>query len=205
VAFVHALALKSGADWRDYCRGKRADLPTKPEDIPRDPAYVYGDEFRQWGGWGAWLGTANRKGGWRSYDDAVAFVHALGLKNQADWCAYCHGKLADLPTKPADIPAAPRHSYGEEFQERGGMGAWLGTGSRWGGRKKRPWRPYDDAVAFVHALVLKKRLDWAAYCRGERRDLPLKPIDIPADPPSAYGTEFGDRGGWGAWLGTGRR
>jgi hypothetical protein len=35
----------------------------------------------------------------------------------------------------------------------------------------RPYRSYPEAIAFVHALALRRRSDWAAYCRGERRDL----------------------------------
>jgi hypothetical protein len=99
VKFVHTLALNTYADWRAYCRGQRPDLPAKPADIPQDAYGVYGEEFRQRGGWGAWLGTARRKGGWRSYDDAVKFVHALKLVNQSDWRAYCRGELHELPVK----------------------------------------------------------------------------------------------------------
>jgi superfamily II DNA or RNA helicase len=200
VTFVHRLELKSGAEWRAYCRGERMDLPAKLADIPADPAGVYGEEFRQRGGWGAFLGTGNRKGGWRSYDEAVTFVHGLGLKRRSDWAAYCRDGRTDLPAKPIDIPTAPDPIYGDEFRKRGGWGAWLGTSNRKGG-----WRSYDEAVTFVHGLGLKRGSDWAAYCRDGRTDLPVKPTDIPTNPGPIYGDEFRKRGGWGAWLGTGRR
>jgi hypothetical protein len=57
---VHALTLKRYAEWREYCRGERADLAAKPADIPANPSGVYGDAFRQLGGMGAWLGKADR-------------------------------------------------------------------------------------------------------------------------------------------------
>jgi hypothetical protein len=132
---------------------------------------------------------------WRPYDDAVAFVHALVLKRRLDWAAYCRGERRDLPVKPADIPADPPSPYGPEFGDRDGWGAWLGTGTV--ATFNRPYRPYPEAVAFVHALALKARSDWDAYCRGERGDLPAKPADIPANPRSVYGNEFRERGGWG--------
>jgi predicted helicase len=64
---------------------------------------------------------------WRTYDEAVPFVHALGLKSHSDWRAYCRGDRPDLPTRPADIPGDPVHMYSDVFRERGGWGAWLGT------------------------------------------------------------------------------
>jgi hypothetical protein len=92
---------------------------------------VYGDEYRERGGWGAWLGTGNKKRGsikYRSYDEAVKFVHELGLKSATEWRAYCRGERTDLAPKPVDIPAGPWKMYGDEFRERGGIGAWLAAG-----------------------------------------------------------------------------
>ena len=201
--FVHPLGLKSQKEWHTYCRGDRPDLPTKPMDIPPHPEYLYGDVFRERGGWGAWLGTANRKGGWRLYGEAVNFVHTLGLKSQEDWRAYCRGERSDLPTKPLDVPSGPASVYGKEFRERGGMGAWLGTGAV--ATFSRQYLPYEKAVTFVHALKLKSKPDWLAYCRGDRPELPAKPAAIPADAQAVYSDVFRERGGWGAWLGTANR
>jgi hypothetical protein len=132
--FVHRLGLKSKTEWLAYCRGERKDLPPKPADIPAGPAHLYGDVFRKRGGMGAWLGTSYRRGGWRSYNEAVVLVHTLGFKNSSEWQAYCRGKRTDLPPRPADTPAAPWYVYRDEFRLRGGMGAWLGTGKRKNGR-----------------------------------------------------------------------
>jgi hypothetical protein len=42
---------------------------------------------------------------------------------------------------------------------------------------QRRYRSYDDAIRFVHPLKLKNHdPDWLAYCRGERKDLPLYPL-----------------------------
>jgi hypothetical protein len=77
----------------------------------------------------------------------------------------------------------------------------LGTGTV--ATKLRSYRPYDEAVKFVHNLKLKNHLEWTAYCRSERKDLSLKPHDIPSNPNVTYREEFREKGGWGAWLGTG--
>ena len=190
VVFVNSLGLTGASHWDAYCRGRRPGLPEKLPDVPAQPRDVYRDEFIERGGWGAWLGTGNRQGGWRTYEEAVTFVHGLGLKNYGEWRAYCRGERPDLSARPADIPRDARNAYGKEFRERGGLGAWLGTGSRRGG-----WRTHHDAVTFVHGLKLKSQTEWRAYCRGERQDLPKKPADIPAAPARVHGDEFRERGG----------
>jgi predicted helicase len=205
VKFVRELGLKNVSEWYAYCRGERTDLPVKPADIPKSPSYLYGDVFRDRGGWGAWFGTDVRKGGWLPYDEAAKFVRDLKLKDQAEWFAYYRGKRKDLPPKPTNIPSAPWKVYGDEFRKRGGLGAWLGTGVEH--PKDRVWRSYDEAVKFVRELGLKNVSDWRAYIRGERQDLPKLPRDIPENPAGAstYVEAFRKHGGWGAWLGTGHR
>jgi hypothetical protein len=54
--FVRALNLKSSSEWKAYCRGERLDLPMKPDNIPASINRVYGKEFADKGGMGAWLG-----------------------------------------------------------------------------------------------------------------------------------------------------
>lgn len=53
-AFVRRLGLKSAVEWRDYAAGRRADLGTRPKDIPAGPPKSYGAE---WVSWYDWLGT----------------------------------------------------------------------------------------------------------------------------------------------------
>jgi hypothetical protein len=63
---------------------------------------------------------------------------------------------------------------------------WLGV----------PWRPFDEARAYVHGLGLKKQTDWNAWSKTGAR-----PADIPSNPDDVYK----DQGwiSWGNWLGTG--
>ena len=131
IKFVHTLKLKSFKEWRAYCRGERKELPPKPTDIPQKPSRTYGEEFRMKGGWGGWLGTytiATKDREYRSYDDAIKFVHPLKLKNHIEWLAYCRGERDGLQPRLDDIPMNPSEFYGKEFRERGGWGAWFGHG-----------------------------------------------------------------------------
>jgi Phage-integrase repeat unit len=147
------------------------------------------------------IATRHRK--YRPYDEAIKFVHPLKLKSFKEWRPYCRGERKDLPPKPTDIPQKASRTYGEEFRMKGGWGGWLGTDTI--PTRDRKYRSYDDAIKLVYGLKLKNHdPEWLAYCRGERKDLPPLPRDIPVNPYEFYGKEFRERGGWGGWLGTGR-
>ena len=179
-AYVRGLGLESADAWRAYsCSGKR------PDDIPVAPNTVYADAG--WTTWIDWLGNGRRRGNWRPFEEARAFVRSLGLESRADWNTYCRsGK------KPNDIPATPEIVYANTGWA--GVSDWLGNG----GRRPGDWRPFNKARAFVRSLGLKSGADWKIYCRSGK-----KPDDIPIKPYSAYA----DAGwaGMGDWVGNGSR
>ena len=106
---------------------------------------------------------APKRATWRSFAEARAFVHTLGLKNQGEWLAYCRSGR-----KPASIPSHPQTVYRTEWR---GLGDWLGTGTI--ASRNRQYRPFAEARAFVHTLGLKNKGEWSAYRR---------PADIPSTP-----------------------
>jgi superfamily II DNA or RNA helicase len=175
-AFVRALELKDGDAWRAYCNSGN-----KPQDIPAYPNEAYADA-----GWESitdWLGSKRRVGGWRSYEDARAFVHRLKLKNQMEWKVY-----AGSGKKPHDIPSKPDAVYADAGWES--TSDWLGSKRRIGG-----WRRFEEARASVHKLGIKSKTDWEAYCRSGKR-----PADIPSYPNETYANAGWVN--WGDWLGT---
>jgi hypothetical protein len=109
-AFVRRLKLKS---WREYCKSGR-----RPSDIPADPKKTYAKSG--WAGYGDWLGTGKvRPDEYRSFKEARAFAHSLGLKSSTEWGVYKKsGK------KPTDIPAKPDYVYAR--QGWAGYPDWLG-------------------------------------------------------------------------------
>jgi hypothetical protein len=174
-AFVHALRLKSKAEWQAYAKSG-----TRPHDIPSNPDKIYPTEFR---GFGDWLGTGtiasfNRQ--YRPFQEARAFVHTLHFKSSKQWREYCKSGQ-----KPPDIPTMPER-YGPEFK---GYGDWLGTGSI--APTKRVFRPFTEARAYVRSLKLKNQDAWLDYCRSGQR-----PHNIPANPDSVYLADFVSYGDW---------
>jgi hypothetical protein len=54
-AFARNLKLKSGAEWIDFCHGKKPNLGRLPVDIPAAPNKAY--KGKGWASMGDWLGT----------------------------------------------------------------------------------------------------------------------------------------------------
>jgi superfamily II DNA or RNA helicase len=178
--FVRKLDLKSAREWRDYCASGE-----KPDDIPAYPDEAYSE--KGWVTWGDFLGTGSVAPyliEYRPFDNARAFVRALGLKSQEQWKEYCQSG-----NKPDDIPATPSSTYKTDGWK--GVGDWLGTE-----RQYKSFRNFVDARAYVHTLKLADTDEWKKYCRSDDR-----PKDIPKAPWLAYKDQ-----GWismGDWLGTG--
>ena len=114
--FARRLGLKSNKEWLAYCRSGK-----KPPDIPVNPSTMY--VKAGWAGFGDWLGTgtlSTHLREFRSFDQARAFVHRLGLTTTAEWNAYCRsGK------RPTDIPTHPDSTYANDGWA--GYSDWLGT------------------------------------------------------------------------------
>ena len=58
-AFARSLKLRSGTEWKAYCKGLMPDKGTRPHDIPYDPHAVY--RGKGWQSIGDWLGTKRGK------------------------------------------------------------------------------------------------------------------------------------------------
>jgi superfamily II DNA or RNA helicase len=197
-AFVRTLKLKSGAEWRAFCKGEMPRLGRLPADIPAAPNETYADDG--WSGLGDWLGTgriADRLKKYRKFREARAFARSLKLKNNIDWLAFTKGRLQRLERLPEDIPAYPHQTYADKGWA--GMGDWLGTGTT--ALKLRQYRPFKKARAFARGLGLHTASEWSEFCKGNLTAKGTLPPDIPAVPRHVYAGQ-----GWanmGDWLGTG--
>ena len=181
--FVRSLKLKTNEEWRAYT--KSTDCPS---DIPAAPDFIYKETG--WISFGDWLGTG-RVSNWykqfRTFSEARAFVHKLGLKSETEWRAYVKSGQ-----KPTDIPASPSLTYAKDGWV--GVGDWLGTGAVHG--SQRQYWSFGKARAFVHDLGLKSQTDWWDFCQSGD-----KPIEIPSNPQQKYANDGWT--GYGDWLGTG--
>jgi hypothetical protein len=176
-AFARKLGITTQSEWNAYCKSGK-----KPDDIPTNPQRTYRTD---WIGTADWLGTKphRRVKGWRPFEDARAFVRALGLGSENEWRAYCKsGK------KPDDIPTNPQTIYRTD---------WISTADWLGTKPYRPvngLRPFKDARAFVRALGLRSTNEWRAYCKSGN-----KPSDIPTSPGQVYRADWI---GMSDWIGT---
>ena len=197
-AFVHQLKLKSGAEWRAFCKGQLPRKGRLPADIPTNPNIIYAT--KGWAGMGDWLGTgtiADQLKEYRAFREARAFVRKLRLKSETEWRAFTQGSMPKLGRLPADIPAKPDNTYADKGWKS--MGDWLGTGTI--ATRFRGYRPFREARAFARSLKFKSRAEWSLFCKGKMPSKGRLPADIPAAPHMTYA----DKGwkNWGDWLGTG--
>jgi hypothetical protein len=157
-----------------------------PSDIPANPWSVY--RHQGWTTIADWLGkderhSKNRE--WRPFLEARDDARTLGLRNGAEWSAFC--KSGNLP---ADIPADPAKVY----RDLGWIsrGDWLGTKTV--AVAKREFRNFEDAREFVRSHHFQMKTEYEAWARRSER-----PSDIPAQPSRTYATTGWL--GWGDWLG----
>ncbi len=124
--FALKLKLKSGTDWKAFCKGLMPELGKLPADIPAYPNTTYAD--KGWAGMGDWLGTrkvANRQREYCSFEKARSFARSLHLKNQSEWREFVRGNLPSKGELLPNIPAWPHNTYENEGWL--GMVNWLGN------------------------------------------------------------------------------
>ena len=173
--WVHALRLRSLADWKRLCRENGL-----PNDIPTNPNAVYAADG--WRGFGDWFGTgtiAPRLRTFRDFASARAYARFLCLSTQQDWATFSKSQQ-----RPADIPVHPDRTYRDEGWR--GLGDWLGTTHR---SKHQRTRFFEDARQHVRQLGLVSIRAWNALCKSGNL-----PIDIPRAPNAVYAGK-----GWISW------
>lgn len=135
--FASKLGLRKEDDWREFARGLRPELGIRPKDIPIKPDSKY--KGKGWNGWGDFLGTgavASYNRLYLPFDEALAFVRSLKLKNGRQWNTYCQVGLPGLGKVPDNIPSYPGKNLGYAVSWKG-MSHWLGNGIAPKKRKKR--------------------------------------------------------------------
>jgi len=185
--FARSLKLKSVREWRNFVY--RAAKDSFPTSIPKNPKIFY---QKEWKGWEDFLGDSYLKKKWVPYSEAKVFARKLQLKSIPQWKEYVQGKRADLPALPLNIPKRPDTIY--RYSGFEGWIEFLGSEKR---KALRTYRTYDQAKAFVNTLGIKNPKQWREYCKGNLKDLPKLPDDIPAGPDTYYKQEWE---GYPEWL-----
>ena len=69
-------------------------------------------------------------------------------------------------------------------------------------KKRSKYRPFAEARSFARSLKLSSHKEWVKYCRGEMKEHPPIPKDIPKTPLGVYQGK-----GWQGisdWIGNGK-
>src|SRR5262249_41993518 len=184
-ASARALARKLGlTSERAFVRWRRGRLKHQikcPPDMPMHPDRVY-PEFNEWPDFLGFTPVPTM-----TYEEAQAFVQREGIRTQSEYGDLVYGRLRRrglLVKRPNNLPTNPHRTYSAVWK---GYNDFLGTPKpRTTGRT---WRSLEEAKEFVHPLGLKSVVEWGKYTRGELKDRPALPADIPAWPYDVYGKE----------------
>jgi hypothetical protein len=184
-------------EWREFCRGKKPELGTLPEDIPVQPENAY--SCCGWKGYGDWLGTGTHASHHHpalTFAEARELVRRLGLKSETEYREWVRGDLPGLPPRPDLMPTNPHRTYADDGWV--GWGDFLGTGNV----HRRDYRPFEKARSFARSLGLQSAQEWKDYSAGRRPETGVRPFDVPSSPHVAYSPD--EWTNWGDFLGTGR-
>ena len=170
-AYVHTLDLKSKEEWQAW-RASGA----RPHDIPSTPETYYASSG--WTSYGDFLGYQIGKvaGEFRSFEEARAYVHTLGLKSRNEWRAW-----SASGARPHDIPGHPETYYASSGWLSYGDFLGYAVGKEARVRQRTNFRSFEDARTYVHTLGLKSVKDWRAWSASGKR-----PHDIPSTPEQTY-------------------
>ena len=118
-----------------------------------------------------------------SYDEASAFIKGELIQSRDKYYEWFDRH------KPKDIPKYPYRIYQHEWQ---GWNSFLGNTNTFGLHNSGKWRPYEEAMMFVHSQGLASYAEWTEYCKSGNL-----PADIPPRPDLTY-TKWRT---WNHWLG----
>jgi hypothetical protein len=176
--YAQSLKLSSRKQWAALARDRAlTNRERLPDDIPAELSNVY----KEWVAWWDWLGTANRRGRWLSFNEARTLSRRLGLSSEAQFIRWRRGLLKHQIRCPIDMPMHPDRVY----SEFAGWPDFLGF-------TQVSWLPFDQAREFVRRQKLRNQRefkDWAKGCLL-RRGLSPKPDNIPGNPDVFYSDQW---------------
>ena len=166
--YMRKLGLKNRDEYWAWLRsGKR------PKSIPYSPEKVYKDV-----GWidlGDWLGTGNtgnKKKKRMPYEQAKAYIQALGIKTQHEFFAW-----RKIGPRPETIPTDPNKAY-FEFKS---WGEFLGTDRIANQDRGKTYWNYERAKEFLKPLHIHSFKHYKELCK-----LGIIPKEIPKSPCVYY-------------------
>lgn len=157
-AWAQAQGIKTQKEWIAACKE-----PDFPNDIPKNLARGYGEEFL---GLGDFLGTgaiAPQNRIYREIDDASLWAIEHNITTKEEWLE--RAKATDFP---ADLPADPRKVYGEQFQ---GWPAFLRSGRL--SNHDRSFRTVDEASRWAQDQSITTMMAWRERPGSHSANVPI--------------------------------
>jgi hypothetical protein len=142
---------------------------------------VYPKEFKDWPDF---LGFTPAPP--MTFEEAKALVQRYGIKTQWEFREWVSGRLRrrGLPMCQKNMPTNPHRTY---------LAVWKGYNDFLGTKKPRNigrnWRSLKAAKEFVQPLKFASVEEYRRWTRGELKDRPPFPDDIPAWPYDVYGKD----------------
>lgn len=177
--WVSRLKLSNYKQWLQFAqarheKGPLRGLKLKPRVIPANPQCTYRDSYVSDS---HFLGHID----YLKYDEVKKMIHPLKLKSSAEWIEW--HKI----NNPWFSPRYPFRVY-EEWES---WGSFLGNGNISKRDQSRKYRPFNEAVKFVHTLRFESEDEYKEWHRD------TTPDDLPANPERVYA----DWQGWPYFLG----
>lgn len=123
---------------------------------------------------------------WMDFEEAKKFVQSQGVQSRQQFAKWYD------ENKPKRISKYPQRVYIKEWK---GWNDFLGTNNEFRSAK-RSWRPFKEAVLWVHTLKIEGgKTGWLNWVKENEADLPT---DIPKRPDIVYQKDWLT---WKHWLG----
>ena len=183
--------IKDSGEWKKWQKENQ-----RPDDIPACPEGVY-QEWRERGGWGAFLGTGSKspvdaREAYRKVGFEVTrnWFRSQGIKTFKEWLIW--QKEND---RPHHITSSPNKVFEKEFTDGGGWGGFFGVGNISNRTRSKNFFGYEDCQKWFQEKGFKRRSEWIRWSFENE-----KPVEIPAHPDMSF-HDFKERGGWKEFLG----
>jgi hypothetical protein len=174
----------SQSSYKKWVKNQIDGLITKPVEMPAAPWSTYKNN-PEWKGLGDFLGTnrvASRSIVYLSYDTAKKRLQKEKLNSREEYYSWLVNNSKLLSQEAILLPKHCNQTYKAEWE---GWNKFLSNNNPHG-KKNTVWMEFNKAREFVRTLGLKSIKEWYSYCRGELKNLPKRPYNIPVFPHRYY-------------------
>ena len=174
----------SQSSYKKWVKNQIDGIITKPVEMPAAPWLTYKNN-PEWKGLGDFLGTnrvASRSIVYLSYDTAKKRLQKEKLNSREEYYSWLVNNSNLLEQEGILLPKHCNQTYKAEWE---GWSKFLSNNNPHG-KKNTEWMQFNKAREFVRTLGLKSTKEWNSYCRGELKNLPKRPYNIPVFPHRYY-------------------